>query len=97
MAVKEAFLCLINGYIFTGQNIIIYGTHKVCRIVEMLSLSTDFPNPFIKGGQIRIQMEYLQWKYIFIYDQSMVDFKFCAKSISMLLWRIDFVISSLLM
>ena len=50
LGVKYAFLYLINGYRFTGQNIIIYGTHIECRIVEMLSLSTDFPTPFIKGG-----------------------------------------------
>jgi len=53
------FLCLLNGCTFTEQNIIIYGTHIECRIVQMLSLSTDLPNIFIKGGHLRIQMEYL--------------------------------------
>jgi len=37
-------------------------THIECRIVEMLSLSTDLPNPFIKEEQLRIQMEHLLWK-----------------------------------
>jgi len=34
-------------------------TYIKWRIVEMLLLSTNLPNPFIKGEQLKIQMEYL--------------------------------------
>ena len=76
MDVKYAFLCLINGYIFTGKNITIYGMHRECKIEEMLSLFFWLFKSIYKrrttkdsNGIFTVEID------LIIVDQSVIDFK----------------------